>query len=262
VRCSPWRGSPWVCGGAHHTYGTSWNIVAVDRAPAGRPAGGPDPSTFGGWTSRPPGRHATGSSPGSHVRTLHTHSTRHRTSSSSTRWGVALEPFLANHDYREPAPHTRVFASVNRREPVRIWCEYANTRPLRPLHQSHTTSDTPQMRSQLANMVRMCANLGEHVLIMCDPAPNTRVVKPYHLSIVLQSTRSALITLVHAQSTMHLLLFFGTERPSRHVRVRSPCPPLPPLQTTPVLYRQLRTVQPKVQSHIRAAAFRVLSFNI
>jgi hypothetical protein len=89
------------------------------------------------------------------------------------------------------------------------------------------------------------------VLIMCDPAPNTCVVKPYHLSIVLQSTRSALITLVHAQSTMHLLLFFGTERPSRHVRVRSPCPPLPPLQTTPVLYRQLslRTVQPKVQPY-------------
>ena len=35
----------------------------------------------------------------------------------------------------------RTFASVNRREPVRIWCEYANTRRLRPLRQSHTTSD-------------------------------------------------------------------------------------------------------------------------
>ena len=40
------------------------------------------------------------------------------------------------------APHVRIrlFASVNRREPVRIWCEYASTRPLRPLYQSHTTS--------------------------------------------------------------------------------------------------------------------------
>ena len=48
---------------------------------------------------------------------------------------------------RRPAATTietwffRTFASVNRREPVRIWCEYANTRRLRPLRQSHTTSD-------------------------------------------------------------------------------------------------------------------------
>ena len=59
----------------------------------------------------------------------------------------------------------RTFTCVNRREPVRIWCEYANTRPLRPLDQSHTTS---QMRfisacEYGANMVRTCENLGEHV---------------------------------------------------------------------------------------------------
>ena len=40
----------------------------------------------------------------------------------------------------------RTFASVNRREPVRIWCEYANTRRLRPLRQSHTTSDERMSR--------------------------------------------------------------------------------------------------------------------
>ena len=57
----------------------------------------------------------------------------------------------------------RTFASVNRREPVRIWCEYANTRRLRPLRQSHTTSDEISACEYGANVVRMCENLGEHV---------------------------------------------------------------------------------------------------
>ena len=55
----------------------------------------------------------------------------------------------------------RTFASVNRREPVRIL--YGANMRIRVGYVRYAKVILPQMRFRLANMVRMCENLGEPV---------------------------------------------------------------------------------------------------